>query len=34
MGADVLPEGTYFFQFTINGSHNFEKLQGFVVIKR
>ena len=34
MGANVLPEGTYFFQFTINGPHNFEKLQGFVVIKR
>ncbi|GAA4237345.1 hypothetical protein GCM10022291_23930 [Postechiella marina] len=34
MGAGVLPEGTYFFQFTINGAHNFDKLKGFVVIKR
>jgi len=34
MGADVLPEGTYFFQFDINGPHNFDKLKGFVIIKR
>ncbi|MCL5130251.1 gliding motility-associated C-terminal domain-containing protein [Algibacter sp. L4_22] len=34
MGADILPEGTYFFNFSIKGSHNFDKLQGFVVIKR
>ncbi|QXP60853.1 BspA family leucine-rich repeat surface protein [Olleya sp. HaHaR_3_96] len=34
MGADVLPEGTYFFQFDIDGPHNFDKLKGFVIIKR
>ncbi|TDY63377.1 gliding motility-associated-like protein [Algibacter lectus] len=34
MGADVLPEGTYFFKFNISGPHNFDKLEGFVVIKR
>lgn len=34
MGADLLPEGTYFFKFNISGPHNFDKLEGFVVIKR
>ena len=33
-GAKILPEGTYFFNFTINEPHNFNSLQGFVVIKR
>ena len=33
-GANVLPQGTYFFNFTINEPHNFNSLKGFVVIKR
>ena len=34
MGADKLPDGTYFFQFSISGAHNFKTLKGYVVIKR
>ncbi|MFD1062006.1 BspA family leucine-rich repeat surface protein [Winogradskyella litorisediminis] len=34
MGAGILPEGTYFFQFVINEPNNFETLKGYVVIKR
>ncbi|MCK0158081.1 gliding motility-associated C-terminal domain-containing protein, partial [Cellulophaga sp. F20128] len=34
IGAKVLPEGTYFFNFSISSVHNFEKLQGFLVLKR
>jgi len=34
IGANVLPDGTYFFNFSISGTHNFEKLQGYLVLKR
>ena len=34
MGAGKLPDGTYFFQFSISGEHNFKTLKGYVVIKR
>ncbi len=34
LGGGKLPDGTYFFQFTIEGEHNFKKLNGYVVIKR
>ena len=34
IGAGELPEGTYFFNISINGTHNLNKLQGFVVLKR
>ena len=34
IGADKLPEGTYFYQFDIDGEHNFKELNGFVIIKR
>ncbi|MBC3846640.1 BspA family leucine-rich repeat surface protein [Winogradskyella echinorum] len=34
MGAGKLPDGTYFFQFSISGEHNFKTLEGYVVIKR
>ncbi|WP_282043320.1 BspA family leucine-rich repeat surface protein [Winogradskyella flava] len=34
MGAGELPDGTYFFQFSISGEHNFKTLKGYVVIKR
>ncbi|MEE9364247.1 MAG: Ig-like domain-containing protein, partial [Cellulophaga sp.] len=34
MGAGVLPSGTYFFSIQINGAHNFNKLKGFLILKR
>ncbi|NRD21352.1 BspA family leucine-rich repeat surface protein [Winogradskyella eckloniae] len=34
MGAGNLPDGTYFFQFSISGEHNFKTLKGYVIIKR
>ncbi|MBF4519046.1 BspA family leucine-rich repeat surface protein [Flavobacterium sp. ANB] len=34
MGADVLPEGTYFFDIKINGTHHLNKTKGFLVLKR
>ncbi len=34
MGANILPEGTYFYKFTISEPHNFNTLKGYVVIKR
>ncbi|TXE13228.1 gliding motility-associated C-terminal domain-containing protein, partial [Seonamhaeicola algicola] len=33
-GAGKLPDGTYFFDIKISGTHNLKKLKGFVVIKR
>ena len=33
-GADTLPNGTYFFDIKISGTHNLKKLKGFLVIKR
>src|SRR5690606_10777338 len=33
-GAGNLPDGTYFFDIKISGTHNLKKLKGFVVIKR
>ncbi|MBU2949337.1 gliding motility-associated C-terminal domain-containing protein, partial [Tamlana agarivorans] len=33
-GADELPEGTYFFQIKIEGSHHLKKETGFLVLKR
>ncbi|MDD7884808.1 BspA family leucine-rich repeat surface protein [Flavivirga sp. 57AJ16] len=33
-GASTLPNGTYFFDIKISGSHNLKKLKGFLVIKR
>ncbi|MEA1784997.1 gliding motility-associated C-terminal domain-containing protein, partial [Arenibacter sp. GZD96] len=33
-GADTLPNGTYFFDIQISGTHNLKKLKGFVVIRR
>ncbi|WP_166627785.1 T9SS type B sorting domain-containing protein [Tenacibaculum caenipelagi] len=34
LGAGKLPEGTYFYRISINGSNNLNKLQGFIVLKR
>ncbi|CAD0000391.1 hypothetical protein FLACHUCJ7_00011 [Flavobacterium chungangense] len=34
LGADVLPEGTYFFDIKINGNHHLKKTKGYLVIKR
>ncbi|KUJ59081.1 hypothetical protein AR687_25005, partial [Flavobacteriaceae bacterium CRH] len=34
MGADVLPEGTYFFDIKISGTHHLKKTKGFLVVKR
>ena len=34
LGANTLPEGTYFFDIKINGPNNLRKLQGFLVLKR
>ncbi|MCB4799047.1 gliding motility-associated C-terminal domain-containing protein, partial [Neotamlana laminarinivorans] len=34
MGASKLPNGTYFFEIKVSGTHNLKKLKGFVVIKR
>ena len=34
LGAGSLPNGTYFFDIQITGSHNLKKLKGFVVLKR
>ncbi len=34
MGAGVLPSGTYFFNIQISGTHNFNKLKGFLILKR
>ncbi|MEM0578674.1 gliding motility-associated C-terminal domain-containing protein, partial [Flavobacterium polysaccharolyticum] len=34
LGADVLPEGTYFFEIKIEGVHHLKKTKGFLVLKR
>ena len=34
LGAGRLPSGTYFFNIHISGEHNFNKLKGFLVLKR
>ncbi|MEM0577970.1 HYR domain-containing protein [Flavobacterium polysaccharolyticum] len=34
MGADILPEGTYFFEIKIEGTHHLKKTKGFLVLKR
>ncbi|WP_024772766.1 T9SS C-terminal target domain-containing protein [Aquimarina macrocephali] len=34
LGGDKLPEGTYFFNIKIEGSHNLKKQTGFLVLKR
>ncbi len=34
LGADELPEGTYFFDIKIEGTHTLQKLNGFLVLKR
>ncbi|MFI0431464.1 gliding motility-associated C-terminal domain-containing protein, partial [Mariniflexile sp. HMF6888] len=34
MGANELPEGTYFFDIKIDGSHTLKKVKGFIVLKR
>ncbi|EZH73046.1 hypothetical protein ATO12_18700 [Aquimarina atlantica] len=34
LGGDKLPEGTYFFNINIEGSHNLKKQTGFLVLKR
>jgi gliding motility-associated-like protein len=35
LGADLLPEGTYFFEINPNSpSHHFKKLKGYLVLKR
>ncbi|WP_109299926.1 gliding motility-associated C-terminal domain-containing protein [Aquimarina sp. AU474] len=34
IGGDQLPEGTYFFNIKINGTHRLKKLNGFLVLKR
>ncbi|PIF00915.1 MAG: hypothetical protein CR994_03640 [Maribacter sp.] len=34
LGADELPEGTYFFNIAIQGTHNLRKTKGFLVLKR
>ena len=33
-GASTLPNGTYFFDIQISGTHNLKKLKGFLVLKR
>lgn len=34
LGADKLPEGTYFFHIIIDGPHHLKKEKGFLVLKR
>ncbi len=34
VGGGKLPEGTYFFNISINGAHNLDKTKGYLVIKR
>jgi gliding motility-associated-like protein len=34
LGADVLPEGTYFFEINVDQPHHFKKLKGYLVLKR
>ncbi|MFD0798862.1 BspA family leucine-rich repeat surface protein [Maribacter chungangensis] len=34
LGANELPNGTYFFTIEVTGEHNLNKLQGYLVIKR
>ncbi len=34
LGADILPEGTYFFHIKIDGTHHLKKETGFLVLKR
>ncbi|KAF2515222.1 HYR domain-containing protein [Flavobacterium foetidum] len=34
LGADELPEGTYFFEINVDKPHHFKKLKGYVVLKR
>ncbi len=34
LGADKLPEGTYFFHIKIDGAHHLKKETGFLVLKR
>ncbi|WP_345075334.1 gliding motility-associated C-terminal domain-containing protein, partial [Flavivirga amylovorans] len=34
LGANSLPNGTYFFDIKISGNHNLKKLKGFLVLKR
>lgn len=34
IGADLLPEGTYFFDIKIKGTHHLKKTKGFLVLKR
>ena len=34
LGGDELPEGTYFFDIKIEGTHTLKKLNGFLVLKR
>lgn len=34
LGAGQLPNGTYFFDIKVQGTHNLKKLRGFIVLKR
>ncbi len=34
MGANELPEGTYFFDIKIDGAHTIKKLKGYIILKR
>ncbi|WP_343697041.1 HYR domain-containing protein [Flavobacterium sp.] len=34
LGANQLPEGTYFFEIRVNQPHHFKKLKGYLVLKR
>lgn len=34
LGANVLPEGTYFFEISVDQPHHFKKLKGYLVLKR
>jgi len=34
LGANQLPEGTYFFEILVNQPHHFKKLKGYLVLKR
>lgn len=34
LGAGSLPEGTYFYRIVINGPHNLQNTEGFIVLKR
>ncbi|MDQ6471613.1 HYR domain-containing protein [Flavobacterium sp. LHD-80] len=34
LGANELPEGTYFFEIRVNQPHHFKKLKGYLVLKR